>query len=149
MEELRRGTQTEGEAYAMRFRVHDHPQNPDLREEYAELLALAGDFEEAAAQVDTLVLLGEPSSRPAFELERSVLWLKAGRVAEAAGALRDWLAAHTGHPLRSEATYHLARALAADGAAPEARELYKLARGLSPDSWIARASKAGLERLGS
>lgn len=147
--EMKRVFETAGEAFALRIQIEDDPRNPQLRAAYADLLALSGTFEAAAAQLDTLVLLSSGDEHRSALLDRAVLWVEVGRTEDAAAALEVWLAENASHPRRAEATYHLARALAAGGDTEQARQLYKIVENLAPDSWLGITSKIRLAHLKS
>jgi hypothetical protein len=137
---------------SQQFHLSDRAaQDQAARAEYAQILALGGQHQEAAAQLELLLRTTEGEARANLELDRLVyLVLADGEGLESVrSALDDWLNDHEKHDRRWEAAYYLARAEDRTGRAKHARTLFEEVATKAVGRWFATDAARRLEAFSS
>jgi thioredoxin-like negative regulator of GroEL len=138
------------EIFALSRQVNATPRDGLLRLDYARVLSRTGDFRVAAAQLDTLLSLGEirEATRAEAELDRWVWLLRGGGEpgeSEVRKGLEKWVKKRgKHHSRRAEGLYFLALAEERDGKTKDARKRYAEILKSSPGSWFAEEARARL-----
>ena len=134
-----------GQMLALENQVQDRPDEPRLRRQLIDLLAIDGKWSEAAAQCGALLELVPEEDRAGIELDRLVFQMRAGE--DVASALQDWAKHHRDAPRSLEARYYLAKAQEAAGERVAARESFQEVAETGGKSWFASAASAAAARL--
>lgn len=140
----------ESEIYALGQQVENSPEDVELRQNYARMLARSGDFHGAAAQMDSLLArLGDSNeiskeNRSSLELDRWIYLHRAGNMESVRKGLEQWIKKGKGHPRSMECRFFLAQAEERDGRAKQSRKLYQEIAKKQPGSWLAEVARAKL-----
>jgi tetratricopeptide (TPR) repeat protein len=99
----------------------EHPQALDALELASELALASGNFDDARRELEQIITAYPTRDRTDFaRLNRAILLVRTGQVAEAQGPLRDWMRRASFPPLLARAHAALAAALLASDNAVEA-----------------------------
>ncbi|MEZ4650606.1 MAG: DUF255 domain-containing protein [Candidatus Eisenbacteria bacterium] len=127
-----------GQLLAVKNQVEDRPDEPRLRRQLIDLLALDGKWSDAASQCAELVGLVPEEERSGVELDQILYRMRAGE--DVVSSLRDWEKHHRDDPRSLEARYYLAMAQEAAGEHSAARKGFQEVAESGGKSWLAAAA---------
>lgn len=139
---------TSGERMQLAHRIDVAPRDPSLRRAFADLLAIDGRWQEARAQLDTLLLVVEQDeARTEAVLDGAIWSYRSGAAAQAREALKDWIDDHRKHPRAIEARYFLGLVHVELGKEKDARKLFRQVQKDGAGSWFALGARHQLTNL--